>query len=255
MAKQNLWTKEQTIIALNLYCKIPFNRVSSSHPDIIRVANVIGRSPNSVKMKIGNFGSFDPELKNRGIVGLANTSKLDEEVWNEFNLDWEKLAFESEQLISNLSNKSIEEIAGISLENIPLGKEREAVIKQRVNQNFFRSIILSSYNSKCCITGLPINEFLVASHIIPWAKDEKNRLNPHNGLCLNSIHDKAFDSGFITITPDYKVKVSTNLEKFKNEEAVIDFFIKYDKKSIILPDRFRPSKEFLDYHFKNIFKK
>ena len=54
------WTREQTIVALNLYCKIPFNRVSSNHPDIIRIAKIIGRTPNSVKMKIGNFGSFDP---------------------------------------------------------------------------------------------------------------------------------------------------------------------------------------------------
>ncbi len=71
------WTREQTIIALNFYCKIPFNRVSSTHPDILWIAKIIGRSANSVKMKIGNFGSFDPELKKRGIVGLANTSKLD----------------------------------------------------------------------------------------------------------------------------------------------------------------------------------
>lgn len=59
------WTREQTIVAFNLYCKIPFNRVSSTHPDIVRIAKIIGRSVNSVKMKIGNFGSFDPELKKK----------------------------------------------------------------------------------------------------------------------------------------------------------------------------------------------
>ena len=255
MAKQDLWTKEQTIIALNLYCKIPFNRVSSNHPDIIRIANIIGRSPNSVKMKIGNFGSFDPELKRRGIVGLANTSKMDVEVWNEFNSNWENLAYESELLISKFSNKSIEEVSSISLENIPMGRERDAIIKQRVNQSFFRSTILSSYNSRCCITGLSIPDFLVASHIVPWSKDETNRLNPRNGICINSIHDKAFDKGFITITSDYKVKVSTYLDDFKKDEAVIDFFLKHSNKSIVLPDKFLPSKEFLDYHFQTIFKK
>ena len=101
------WTREQTIVALNLYCKIPFNRVSSNHPDIIRIAKIIGRTPNSVKMKIGNFGSFDPELKKRGIVGLGNTSKLDGIVWNEFNQDWESLAYESELLLSNFTNEPI----------------------------------------------------------------------------------------------------------------------------------------------------
>ena len=252
---QNLWTKEQTIVALNLYCKIPFNRVSSNHPDIIRIAKIIGRTPNSVKMKIGNFGSFDPELKKRGIVGLGNTSKMDEIVWDEFNNDWENLAYESELLISRFTNQPIEKIAQINVGDLPIGKEREGIVKTRVNQSFFRSTILSSYNLKCCITGLSITDFLVASHIVPWAKDDKNRLNPHNGLCLNSIHDKSFDSGYFTITHDYKIKMSKFISDYKNEAAVNDFFLKYNNQAIILPDKFLPEKDFLSYHHKNIFKK
>ena len=249
------WTREQTIVALNLYCKIPFNRVSSNHPDIIQIAKIIGRTPNSVKMKIGNFGSFDAELKRRGIVGLGNTSKMDEIVWNEFNSDWNNLAYESELLISKFTKQPLDEIIEINFTNFPLGKERDAVIKQRVNQNFFRSTILSSYNLKCCITGLSIPDFLVASHIVPWAIDEKNRLNPHNGLCLNSIHDKAFDKGFITITSDYKIKISKFFNDFKKENAIVDLFYKFENQSIILPDKFFPSKDFLQYHYQNIFKK
>ncbi|RZL56364.1 MAG: hypothetical protein EOO93_18580 [Pedobacter sp.] len=137
----------------------------------------------------------------------------------------------------------------------PIGIEREALIKQRVNQSFFRSTILSSYNLKCCITGLSISELLVASHIKPWKSDEINRLNPRNGLCLNSIHDRAFDKGFITITPDYKIKVSNFLIDLKKDDAVLDFFLRYEDQSIILPDRFLPSKEFLDWHYRNLFKK
>ena len=171
----NNWTKEQTIVALNLYCKIPFNRVTSTHPEIIKIAKTIGRSTNSLKMKIGNFGSFDPELKKRGIVGLSNTSKLDKEVWMEFNSNWENLAFESEKLIADFSNMSLEQSLELDITNFPLGKEREAVIKARVNQTFFRSAILSSYNSKCCITGLSIPALLVASHIIPWSMSDKAR--------------------------------------------------------------------------------
>ncbi len=94
------WTKEQTILVFNLYCKIPFQKASSTNPDIVRTAKIIGRSPNSVKMKIGNFGSFDPELRKKGIVGLSNASKLDKEIWDEFNSNWEKLAYESELLIA-----------------------------------------------------------------------------------------------------------------------------------------------------------
>lgn len=249
----NNWTKEQTIVALNLYCKIPFNRVTSTHTEIIKVAKVIGRSTNSLKMKIGNFGSFDPELKKRGIVGLSNTSKLDKELWLEFNNNWETLAFESEKLIADFLGTTLEQYLELDTTNFPQGKEREAMIKARVNQTFFRSAILSSYNSKCCITGLSIPALLVASHIIPWSQNQKERLNPRNGLCLNSIHDRAFDKGLTTITADYKIRVSKYLQVLIDEMAVNDFFLKHNNQAINLPDRFLPEKDFLSFHFENIF--
>ncbi len=255
MARKNDWTIEETIIAFNVYCKIPFKSSSKNNATIIKYAKIIGRSPSALNMKVGNFGRLDPELKKQGISGLVNGAKLEEVVWNKFNGNWEELAFESELLLAKFQNKSIEEINEFDLKDLPIGKERESIIKTRVNQSFFRSTILSSYNQKCCITGLSIPDFLVASHIIPWKADDKNRLNPHNGLCLNSIHDKAFDRGFITITADFKILISKYFDDFINEDAVQDFFTKFNNKSIILPDKFLPSKEFLDYHYQNIFKK
>jgi putative restriction endonuclease len=255
MAKKNDWSKDETIIAFNVYCKIPFKSSSKTNSTIIKYAKIIGRSPSALNMKVGNFGRLDPELKKKGITGLVNGAKLEEVVWEEFNGNWEKLAFESELLLAKFQNKPIEEIIDFDIEDLPLGKERETIIKARVNQSFFRSTILSSYNQKCCITGLSIPDFLVASHIIPWKTDEKNRLNPHNGLCLNSIHDKAFDRGFITITPDFKVLISKFFNDYSSESAVRELFSKYNNQSIILPDRFLPSKEFLDFHYHTIFKK
>ena len=79
------------------------------------------------------------------------------------------------------------------------GKEKERIIKTRVNQSLFRKVVLATYNNKCCITGLAQPELLIASHIIPWSVNEKERLNPSNGICLNALHDKAFDSGLIAI--------------------------------------------------------
>lgn len=252
MSKNN-WTREETIVAFNVYCKVPFKSSSKSNPTIIKYADIIGRSPSALNMKIGNFGRLDPELKKQGIVGLAHGSKLEEDIWNEFNGNWEKLAYESEQLIAKFSNRSIEEVSEIEVEDIREGLDRETVVKQRVNQSFFRSTILSSYYFKCCITGLSIPDFLVASHIIPWSSNKEQRLNPRNGLSLNSIHDKAFDRGFITITPQFSVRVSRVLGDFEKENAVQDFFMKYENRKINLPDKFLPSKEFLDYHYQNIF--
>lgn len=255
MAKSNNWTREETIVAFNVYCKIPFKSSRKTNPTIIKYANIIGRSPSALNMKVGNFGRLDPELKKQGITGLENGSKLEEEIWNEFNGNWDKLAFESEKLIAEFQNKTIEQIETFDLEDLPKGEERETTIKTRVNQSFFRSAILSSYNLKCCITGLSIPQLLSASHIKPWKIDTENRTNPHNGLCLSNIHHQAFDEGFITVTPDYKIKVSKHFDDFKKDEAVSDFFLKYENQSIILPDRFLPNKDFLNWHYHEIFKR
>jgi len=205
-------------------------------------------------MKIGNFGSFDPELKKRGIVGLVNASKLDKVIWDEFNNNWDKLAYESELLIAKFLGEDVNKyIIELNLGNLPIGKTRDSIVKVRINQNFFRQTILSAYNNKCCITKINIPSLLIASHIIPWSHDEKNRLNPHNGLCLNAIHDKAFDKGYLTITPDYLIKISKAIHKYNPINVINDLFIKYDNKKIMVPERFIPSKDFLDYHYKKIF--
>lgn len=251
----NNWTREELIVAFNLYCKIPFSKTVKTNPDVIEVATLIGRTPSSVAFKLGNFGSFDPELKKRGIVGLRNAGKLDKQVWDEFNANWDKLAYESELLIDKFRRRHFDEIVEADLSEIPAGKEKERFVRTRINQNFFRASILSLYNHKCCVTGLSIPDLLIASHIVPWSKDEKNRLNPRNGLCLNAIHDRAFDKGFITVTTDYTVKISKYFANYATDKAVTELFIKYDNQKIILPDKFLPDAEFLAYHNERIFKK
>lgn len=241
------WTREQSIVVFNLYCRIPFGKAHHSNPEVIKIANIIGRSPGAVARKLGNFGSLDPKLKSRGVGGLPNRSHLDEEIWNEFTSNWEDLAYESMRIIANLSNKRIEEVAEIDTSELPLGKEREVIVKIRINQSFFRSSILASYNYTCCITGIQKNELLIAGHIKPWKVDEKNRLNPQNGIAINGLHDKAFETGLITITPDFIIKISSLLKKQKTE-AIQNYFLKYDNQSIILPSKFLPDKEFLQYH-------
>lgn len=251
----NRWTREQTIIAFNLYCKIPFQKANSSNPEIQEVARLIGRSVNSVKMKIGNFGSFDPELKTQGIVGLTNTSKLDEEIWNEFNSDWERLAFESEMLIAKLKNEPVGKVFVNDALTMPTGKEREVLVRLRVNQNFFRQTVLSAYEGTCCITDLRIPQLLVASHIKPWSKsdDKTEKVNPQNGLCLNVLHDKAFDCGLITVSLDFRLHVSDKIYQLNDSTIVYDWFMRYDGRPIRLPGRFLPHKDFLKYHNDSVF--
>ena len=66
------WTREQEIVALYLYCMIPFNKVNNSNPKIAEMAELIGRpNANSLKAKIGNFGKFDTNLAAAGL-GLGS---------------------------------------------------------------------------------------------------------------------------------------------------------------------------------------
>lgn len=252
---QKLWSREELILAMNLYCKLEFGKIHRNNPMVIELAKLIGRTPNSVSFKLVNFASFDPSLKARGIKGASNASKLDFEIWNEFYSNWDKQPFESEKLLAEYANSTVEEINKIDINDLPKeGKVRTQLVKVRVNQHFFRSMIIASYNNQCCITGLSKKELLVAGHIRPWGIDEKNRMNPQNGLALNALHDKAFENGLITILPNFKVKVSSILKKEKNE-AVKNYFMKYDNEQMLLPSRFIPDKEFLEYHNDERFKK
>lgn len=132
----NNWTKEETIIAFNVYCKIPFKDSNKNHPMIIEYAKIIGRSPSSLNMKVGNLGRLDPKLKEKGIVGLSHGSKIERIVWDEFYANPEQFAYESECLIAKYANKSIENASKIYINNLPKGKERETIVKIRVNQSF-----------------------------------------------------------------------------------------------------------------------
>lgn len=226
-----------------------FGKIHQGNPEVIKLSNLIDRSKGSIVFKLGNFGSFDPSLQERGVGGLKNTSKLDEEIWNEFFENFEELSFESEKLRAGLENKSVEELNDIDLVELPKeGLVREQLVKTRVNQNFFRKAILASYKSTCCITGINHPSLLVAGHIIPWSIDEKNRMNPRNGLCLNSLHDKAFELGLIGIDSDYRVVVSPRILETMNFETFKTYFQRHENQRITLPNRYLPEPGFLEDH-------
>ena len=254
MTSQN-WTREQTIVALNVYCRIPFSKATNNNPEIVRAAELIGRSPVAVKMKVGNFGSFDPELKARGIVGLANTSRLDREIWDEYSGNWEKLAYDSEKIIAELEMNSLAETAGLDFSGIPAGRERECLVRQRINQMFFRDAVLASYNNRCCITQLAVPALLEACHITNWAEYTENRLNPSNGLCMNALFHKAYDKNYLGISSDYEIFVSGKLfDENGASSSLNQFFRQFHGEKIHLPDKFLPNRDLLAAHFEHFEK-
>lgn len=244
---QKLWTKEELILAINLYVKLPFGKMHSRNADIQELAKILGRSPSSIARKLGNFAGFDPSLQARGIKGLANASKLDREIWDEFYQNWDSLFIESEREVAKRKNTTIEKLYQFDLETQLVGEEELRSIKVRLNQSIFRRIVLANYDNQCCITGLNKPELLVAGHIVRWSQDKKNRLNPKNGLLLNALHDRAFELGMITIDEDYKVKISSVLKPSK-ASSMVHYFGQYEGRSMILPKKFLPDKEFLKIH-------
>jgi len=244
------WTREELVLAFDLYCRTPFQKTKTSNPEVRRLAALLGRSPASVARKLGNFGALDPALRSADITGLVHTSKLDREIWDEFHSDWSALVWEASKL-----RRSFEERRGESpVLRRPSGpSETFRMTKQRIHQAFFREAVLSSYDETCCVTALRIRECLVASHIVPWSVDEEHRADPTNGLCLSSTFDRLFDTGLVTISDDLRIRISDILMKPKNpitEELVC----KYNGKPIIRPKRFMPSEERLRWHRSNVFK-
>lgn len=245
---QTLWTKEQLILAIHLYSKLPFGKLDKNTPEVKELASLIGRSNNAVALKLVNFASIDPKLQARGIKGMKNAGELTEQVFRVFYNNWDDYFFESEKILAQKKHTTVEKLNDIEISDLPKsGKEREALVKVRVNQKLFRTLLDANYNYKCCITGIDNSELLIASHIVPWSKDEKNRLNPANGLLLNTLHDRAFERGLITITTDYKLKVSSILLKNKIE-SITRNFSDLNNRPILLPKKFKPDIEFLKKH-------
>ena len=256
VARRN-WTREETILAMDLYTRVPFSKIGKNNQEIIRLAQIIDRTPDAVAYKMSNLAHYDPELQARNVSGLSHTSKLDKVIYDEFANNIEELSFISQKILADMQHTSIETLLpNLDLEHIPLGKDREQQTKIRIGQYFFRMSVLMSYGNACCITGLKNKEMLVASHIKPWSVSNARteRTNPSNGLCLNAMHDKAFDRGFITIDKNYRIVNSKLIKDTAMDEKTKEWFSFYNGKEIILPDKFLPGKDFIEYHNDVIFK-
>ncbi|MDD4978202.1 MAG: HNH endonuclease [Gallionella sp.] len=252
------WTRQQLLVAFNLYCQLSFGQLDSRTPIIIRYAALIRRTPSALAMKLSNIASLDPAITSTGRRGLAGASAADKAMWLEMESDWDNFAIETERAIGALGvdadvQAAISSEPTLVDENIDYtGSNKQVITTTRVGQNFFRRAVLSAYQYKCCITGLAVPKLLVASHIVPWRDDASNRLNPKNGLCLSMLHDKAFDVGVITITENMTVMVS------RKQASADDYFfnsalLAYDGKSIASPEKFAPHQDFLAYHRQHIF--
>jgi len=258
MASRKQWNHDELLVAGLLYCRIPFGRFHSSNPELMPVAQAMGRTSSALAMKLSNIASVDPTFRSSGRSGLSGASANDRALWEEMNSDWPAFAVEAEAAYARLmaepgvrDEKEEDRMSGGPVDYT--GKERAATRRERVGQGLFRDAVLSAYDFRCCITGLALPELLNASHIVPWRENPENRLNPANGLCLSALHDRAFDKGLITIRDDLTVAVARDAAEHAG--PFVDTSIgAFQGQPIAAPEKFSPAPELLARHRAEVFR-
>jgi putative restriction endonuclease len=235
------WTRDELLLAFNLYCRTPFGRLHHRNPDIIALVRAIGRTPGSVAMKLCNFASLDPAQQARGIRV------------HEFAHDWGALAAESEDARERLRLRfqTVEDAEPSTVLAGPTDVARTVRV-WRV-QGLFRATVLASYDFTCAISGINVPDVLVASHIIPWSREESRRLDPRNGIALSALHDRAFDRGLISVDENLALVVSRRLHVAHPTDIHRSALLDIEGRRLRLPSRFKPDPEALAWHRAHVF--
>ncbi|MSR60408.1 MAG: HNH endonuclease [Planctomycetaceae bacterium] len=243
MAGRN-WTRTETLAAFALYCRMPFGRLHARNPEIIQIATKLGRTPSAVAMKCCNLASLDDTHQSRGVKGLQKVSTADRLLWAEFFARPEAVSFEAATTLAELESPPALPQVDLPLDE-RVGQVREQIVRRRVNQYFFRNLILIGYNEACAVCRLPLPELLIASHIVPWSADETVRMNPRNGICLCGTHDRAFEQGLLRIERSYVISIHVP-ERYRGKPSVVEWLLRYEGECIQLPHRWIPDPELLD---------
>ena len=264
MAKRIDWTREQRLVAYYLYFKIPFGRFHSANPDVIHFAGKIGRTPSALAQKLSNIASLDPSFIESGRKGFNKVANEDKTLWQEMSQDWNSFAVEMDRALAfyGATNYMVAHVnAALPVPPKPVvavvepdwsADDRVMQAKVRIGQSMFRMGVLNAYDARCCISGLSIPQLLVASHIVPWSVEKSFRRNPANGLCLSTLHDKAFDRGMLCLNDDYTVRIADRFRHLDDpfwQSAVVAF----EGHCIRMPNKFWPDRDCLAYHREFVF--
>jgi predicted restriction endonuclease len=253
MAESRNWTYEQTLIAFRVYLNTEYGKLNQSNTELAEIAKRIDRTPSALIMKCCNFASMDPLHAERGVKGLVNKSQVEKQVWQEFQEDSDIVIAQMEEQWDSLGTHSASAVVEAE-PAIPSGPaEVERTVVTRRLQGAFRSAVMVGYKHRCALTGLNIPTLLIASHIIPWAHSEGRRADPRNGLCLNALHDRAFDRGLLTFDEEFRVVISPSLQDDEKLGRLAPQLKLIEGQLLSMPERFGPSHEAMSYHREQIF--
>ena len=236
MAERRNWTRSEVKEALALYLVTDFGRIHSKNPAVIGLAARIGRTPSAVALKLTNLAALDDSLLQRG---MANASATDRAVWAEFLANPSDIEVAYQRQTGSPAYEMAEAPASFD----HLGGQVLRLTSKRRGQAMFREMVLTSYKSRCALTGAEDPRILNASHILSWSEYPSHRMWPTNGICLNALHDRAFDRHMISFDDDWRMLVSSNLppETRRLLEKGTDGRLR-------MPSRFYPDRSFMARH-------
>ncbi len=206
-----------------------------------------------------------------GCIVLTNPIFFKKEDWIETPSDWGKSivqgkSYDTNDEIGNGIWEKVEklldknkylahteiEVNQLTMEEEPSpGYGKSVLSKVRLGQGAFRVLITDAYSRRCSITGEKTLPVLEAAHIKPYAE-----LGPHtisNGLLLRSDMHKLFDNGYLTITKEYKIEVSSRIkEEFQNGKEYYQYHGKTLQNLPVRPID-KPNARFINWHNSNIF--
>jgi 5-methylcytosine-specific restriction protein A len=213
------WQRDEVILALDLYFNNELGPIDSKNPKIIDLSNHLNRlpilsqkknektfrNPNGVTLKLSNFKAIDPNYSGKG---MQSHSKLDEEVFFEFNKDLDRLkkiakeirnVLDYENLLNNVSQIEDDELLegdsvkeGRILYKMHKVRERNKEIIEKKKKKVLKD--KGTLNCEAC--NLNFEEkygelgkgFIECHHIIPLSNFEVNketRLDDLALLCSN----------------------------------------------------------------------
>ena len=248
------WTEEELVLALVLYLRTPYQKITSKNPEIVALANSLGRTPGAVSYKLANFAFCDKKVADSGKKGFSNGSKLDRVIWNQYvgeNYEHsiEKLLNDA-QVIADERNISINVFLDQLVPNDYEANKTEYVRTQKVRlyQDYFRAQVLQRYDSRCLVSGLRCRTLLEVAHVIPWADDPNLRLVTTNGIPLNPLIHKAYDKHLLGIDSGFVIHVSEELLS-SLEDGLLSWFRDINGSKLRLRDGVSPNPEFLAKRF------
>ncbi|MEK6495258.1 MrcB family domain-containing protein [Myroides odoratimimus] len=154
--------------------------------------------------------------------------------------------YNADYINQNKQAKELEELEQIKNNKELSVTEKDRLVKSRLGQGFFRSELIK-LNKQCAISGCINTNLLIASHIKPWRVcNNKERIDPYNGLLLLPTFDKLFDQGFISFNNNGEIIISDQILGY-HELLGLTTKVKISVN--------QNQHKYLDYHRKNVLKK